>query len=177
MPPRTTKDLTLALLEQLPQDSSPLVPTVKLERPAAPPKMNGQRQGSRGPAYDPSLLYVLELITVLAIRDDENFATVGELVADAIQNIVRNAINIHSMVLARATFYLLLLLQKSADQVVSQPSYDLSKADALPGSVIRSCSCGTPHDLQLQSAKIRTSRHTRAERCQYLHQRVWFAEK
>ncbi|CAL8577135.1 GDP/GTP exchange factor for ARF [Xanthoria parietina] len=116
MPPRATKDLTLALLEQLPQDSSPLVPTVKLERPAAPPKMNGQRQGSRGPAYDPSLLYVLELITVLAIRDDENFAAVGELVADAIQNIVRNAVNIHSMVLARAVFYLLLLLQKSADQ-------------------------------------------------------------
>ncbi|KAL8847164.1 MAG: hypothetical protein Q9221_007794 [Calogaya cf. arnoldii] len=116
MPPRATKDLTLALLEQLPQDSGPLVPAVKPERPAAPPKMNGQRQGTRGPAYDPSLLYVLELITVLATRDDENFAAVGELVADAIQNVVRNAANVHSMVLARAVFYLLLLLQKSADQ-------------------------------------------------------------
>lgn len=120
MPPRATKDLTLALLEQLPQDSSPLVPAVKVERPAAPPKMNGQRQGNRGPAYDPSLLYVLELITVLAIRDDESFAAIGELVADAVQNVVRNAANIHSMVLARAVFYLLLLLQKSADKVIPQ---------------------------------------------------------
>ncbi|KAL8765404.1 MAG: hypothetical protein Q9209_007510 [Squamulea sp. 1 TL-2023] len=116
MPPRATKDLTLALLEQLPQDSCPVVIVVKPERPAAPPRVNGQRQGNRGPAYDPSLLYILELITVLAIRDDANFAAVGELVADAIQNIVRNAANVHSMVLARAVFYLLLLLQKSADQ-------------------------------------------------------------
>ncbi|KAL8818108.1 MAG: hypothetical protein Q9223_003184 [Gallowayella weberi] len=116
MAPRATKYLTLALLEQLPQDASPVVIVVKPERPAAPPKTNGQRQGSRGPAYDPSLLYVLELITVLAIRDDANFAAIGELVADAIQNVVRNAANIHSMVLSRAVFYLLLLLQKSADQ-------------------------------------------------------------
>ncbi|KAL9039278.1 MAG: hypothetical protein Q9180_002625, partial [Flavoplaca navasiana] len=116
MPPRATKDLTLALLEQLPKDSGPVVGVVKPERPAPTTHMNGQRQGNRGPAYDPSLLYVLELITVLATRDDENFATVGELVADAIQTIVRDAANIHSMVLARAVFYLLLLLQKSADQ-------------------------------------------------------------
>ncbi|KAL8699180.1 MAG: hypothetical protein Q9224_001529 [Gallowayella concinna] len=117
MPSRATKDLTLALLEQLPQDASPVVIVVKPERPAVPPKTNGQRQANRGPAYDPSLLYVLEMITVLAIRDDANFAAIGELVADAIQNVVRNAANIHSMVLSRAVFYLLLLLQKSADQV------------------------------------------------------------
>ena len=147
MPPRATKDLTLALLEQLPQDSSPVVIVVKPERPAAPPKANGERQGTRGPAYDPSLLYVLELLTVLAIRDDENFAAVGELVADAIQNVVRNAANIHSMVLARAVYYLLLLLQKSADQVSSQTLLIFAKAYALPGTIICSRSCGITYDL------------------------------
>ncbi|KAL8738342.1 MAG: hypothetical protein Q9181_000852 [Wetmoreana brouardii] len=116
MPPRETKDMTLALLEQLPQESSPVVIVVKPERPTAAPKTNGQRQGNRGPTYDPSLLYVLELLTVLAIRDDGNFAEVGELVADALQNIVRNATNTHFMVLSRAVFYLLLLLEKSATQ-------------------------------------------------------------
>lgn len=117
MPPRATKDLTLALLEQLPQDSSPVVIVVKPERPAAAPKTNGQRQDNRGPVYDPSLLYVLELLTVLATRDDANFAEVGELVTDALQNVVRNAANTHFMVLSRAVFYLLLLLEKSAAQV------------------------------------------------------------
>ncbi|KAL8719313.1 MAG: hypothetical protein Q9225_003677 [Loekoesia sp. 1 TL-2023] len=116
MPPRATKDLTLALLEQLPQDSSPAVIVVKPERPSSPVKTNGPRQGNRGPAYDPSLVYVLELITLLAIRDGSNLAAVGELVADALQNIIRNATNTHFMVLSRAVFYLLLLLQKSVAQ-------------------------------------------------------------
>ncbi|KAI4248575.1 MAG: hypothetical protein LQ352_005900 [Teloschistes flavicans] len=116
MPPRGTKDLTLALLEQLPQESSPVVIVVKPERPAAAPKTNGQRQGNRGPAYDPSLLFVLELLTVLAVRDNASFAEVGELVADALQNVIRNATNTHFMVLSRAVFYLLLLLEKSAAQ-------------------------------------------------------------
>ncbi|KAL8691497.1 MAG: hypothetical protein Q9218_003283 [Villophora microphyllina] len=116
MPPRGTKDLTLALLEQLPQNSSPVVIVVKPERPATAPKTNGQRQGNRGPTYDPSLLFVLELLTVLAIRDDASFAEVGELVADALQNVIRNATNTHFMVLSRAVFYLLLLLEKSAAQ-------------------------------------------------------------
>ncbi|KAL8709936.1 MAG: hypothetical protein Q9220_005386, partial [cf. Caloplaca sp. 1 TL-2023] len=116
MPARATKDLVLALLEQLPQETSPVVIVVKPERPLTPIKTNGQKQGNRGPAYDPSLLYVLELITALAIRDDASFLAVGELVADALQNVVRNAANIHTMVLSRATYYLLLLLQMSTAQ-------------------------------------------------------------
>ena len=119
MPPRATKDLTLALLEQLPQASSPAVIVVKPERPPSPAKTNGNRQGNRGPSYDPSLVYVLELITLLAIHDESSLATVGELVADALQNVIRNAANAHFMVLSRAVFYLLVLLQKSAAQVES----------------------------------------------------------
>lgn len=119
MPPRATKDLVLALLEQLPQDSSPAVIVVKPERPSTPIKTNGHRQGNRGPQYDPSLVYILELITLLAIRDDSTLAAVGDLVADALQNVIRNAANAHSLVLSRAVFYLLLLLQKSAAQVRS----------------------------------------------------------
>lgn len=117
MPPRATKDLVLALLEQLPQTYSPAVISVKPERPSSLIKANGYRQGNRGPAYDPSLVYILELITLLAIRDDSTLAAVGELVADALQNIIRNAANTHFMVLSRAVYYLLLLLQKSAAEV------------------------------------------------------------
>lgn len=119
MPPRATKDLVLALLEQLPQDSSPAVIVVKPERPSTPVKTNGHRQGNRAPHYDPSLVYVLELITLLAIRDESTLAAVGELVADALQNVIRNAANTHFLTLSRAIFYLLLLLQKSVIQVNS----------------------------------------------------------
>ncbi|KAL8938087.1 MAG: hypothetical protein Q9216_004085 [Gyalolechia sp. 2 TL-2023] len=151
MPPRATKDLTLALLEQLPQDSSPAVIVVKPERPSSPTKANGYRQGNRGPAYDPSFVYVLEIITLLAIRDEASLAAVGELVADALQNVVRNAGNTHFMVLSRAVYYLLLLLQKSAalDQALvrapvvlhtissfSQPKLEKSAALILKGLII-----------------------------------------
>ncbi|KAL8761737.1 MAG: hypothetical protein Q9184_002179 [Pyrenodesmia sp. 2 TL-2023] len=123
MPPRATKDLVLALLEQLPQDSSPAVIVVKPDRPPTSIKTNGHQQGIRGPQYDPSLVYVLELITLLAVRDESTLAAVGELVVDALQNIIRNAANTHFMVLSRAVFYLLLLLQKSAiqDQSLVRP--------------------------------------------------------
>lgn len=117
MPPRATKDLVLAFLEQLPQDSSPAVIVVKPERPSTPIKTNGHRQGNRGPQYDPSHVYVLELITLLAIRDQSTLSAVGELVADALQNVIRNAAATHFLTLSRAIFYLLLLLQKSVIQV------------------------------------------------------------
>ncbi|KAI4170760.1 MAG: hypothetical protein LQ343_004722 [Gyalolechia ehrenbergii] len=149
MPPRATKDLTLALLEQLPQDPSPAVIVVKPERPSSPTKANGHRPGNRGPAYDPSLVYVLEIITLLAIRDESSLAAVGELVADALQNVIRNAGNTHSMVLSRAVYCLLLLLQKSSTQTLvrapvvlhmisslSQPKLEKSAALILKGLIV-----------------------------------------
>lgn len=147
MPPRTTKDLTLALLEQLPQDSASAVIVVKPERPSSPAKTDGPRQGNRGPAYDPSLVYVLELITLLAIRDESNMAAVGELVADALQNIIRNATNTHFMVLSRAVFYLLLLLQKSVAQVRLEVFFPCARADLLKGSNSRPRSSGLTYDI------------------------------
>ncbi|KAL9013623.1 MAG: hypothetical protein Q9173_001700 [Seirophora scorigena] len=151
MPPRATKDLVLALLEQRPQDSSPAVIVVKPERPSTPIKTNGHRQGNRAPHYDPSLVYVLELITLLAIRDESTLAAVGELVADALQNVIRTAANTHFLTLSRAIFYLLLLLQKSVVQdqslvrapvvlhmisSLSQPKLEKSAALVLKGLIV-----------------------------------------
>lgn len=149
MPPRATKDLTLALLEQLHQDSSPAVIVVKSERPSSPTKPNGHPQANRSPAYDPSIVYVLEIITLLAIRDESSLAAVGELVADALQNVIRNAGNTHFMVLSRAVYYLLLLLQKSAAQVRFEFHFSHAYTDVLKGSG----SCPRPgrfaYDIQL----------------------------
>lgn len=151
MPPRATKDLTLALLEQLPQDPSPAVIVVKPERPSSPTKANGHRPGNRGPAYDPSLVYVLEIITLLAIRDESSLAAVGELVADALQNVIRNAGNTHSMVLSRAVYCLLLLLQKSSTQVRTRLVFSNAGTDVSEGSDPRPRPGGLTYDLQLES--------------------------
>ena len=73
-------------------------------------KLNG-RGTSSAVAYDPSVVYILELATLLAIRDETTSAAVGREVAEALQNVVRDANNTHPLTLSRAIFYLLYLLK------------------------------------------------------------------
>ena len=116
IPPFSLKNLVHALLEELPQESSPVVIVVKPNRPTpAPVKINGHRTDSRGPVYDPSVVFILELATILAMRDEDSIAIVGEAVADVLQNVIRNAANIHPLVVSRAVFYLLHLLHASQE--------------------------------------------------------------
>lgn len=94
-----------------------MVIVVKPDRPnPAPIRTNGNRSSSKGLLYDPSVVYLLELATIIALRDDETIAAVGEVVADALQNVVRDAANTHPLVVSRAVFYLLHLL--NASQVI-----------------------------------------------------------
>lgn len=117
LPSQSLKNLVCALLEQLPEESSPVVIVVKPDRPPlTPTKSNGHRV-SQGPVYDPAIVFVLELATVLAMRDTESIAAVGEAVADALHTIVRNATKAHPVVFSRAVFYLLHVL--NASQVTS----------------------------------------------------------
>ncbi len=114
MPPHGRESLVRALLRQLPEQSSPVVIVVKPEKPApAPIRSNGHRSISASPAYDPSVIFVLELSTILATRDPESVAMMGQAVADALRAIVRDAANVHPLILSRAVFYLLYLLNAS----------------------------------------------------------------
>ena len=114
MPTRSLQNLVNALLEQLPEKTSPVVITVKPERPMPnPAKTNGYRTTNQGPVYDPAIVFVLELATVLAMRDAESIATVGQAVADALYTVVRDATNVHPLLLSRAVYYLLQLLNAS----------------------------------------------------------------
>jgi len=114
MPPDGRESLVHALLKQLPVQSSPLVIVVRPEKPApAPIRTNGHRSKPSSPAYDPSVVFVLELSTILATRDPESVALMGQAVADALQTIVRDAANVHPLILSRAVFYLLYLLNAS----------------------------------------------------------------
>lgn len=113
MPSESLNDLVDALLEQLPEQSSPVVIVVKPDRPpTSPAKPNGHR-AHQGPSYDPGLVFVLELATILAMRDADTIVAVGRPVSDALFNIVRNAAKVHPLVLTRAVYYLLHLLNAS----------------------------------------------------------------
>lgn len=113
LPSDSLNHLVCALLEQLPEEPSPVVIVVKPDRPpVTPTKSNGHR-GSQGPMYDPAIVFVLELATILAMRDTESITTVGEMVADALHTIVRNATKVHTVVLSRAVYYLLHILNAS----------------------------------------------------------------
>ncbi|KAL8831454.1 MAG: hypothetical protein Q9191_000865 [Dirinaria sp. TL-2023a] len=113
LPSDSLNHLVCALLEQLPEESSPVVIVVKPDRPPlTPTKPNGHR-GSQSPIYDPAIVFVLELATILAMRDTESITTVGEMVADALHTVARNATKVHPVVLSRAVYYLLHILNAS----------------------------------------------------------------
>lgn len=128
MPADALKSLVQAVLEHLPKESSPVVIVVKPDRPnPSPARTNGHRSTSQGLIYDPSMVYLLELATIIALRDSETIAAVGEVVADALQNIVRDAANIHPLVVSRAVFYLLHLLNASQVIVTKQVRHRMLK--------------------------------------------------
>lgn len=114
MPPEGRESLVRALLKQLPEQSSPVVIVIRPEKPApAPIRTNGRRSNASTPAYDPSVVFVLELSTILATRDPESVTVMGQAVADALQAIVRDAANVHPLILSRAVFYLLYVMNAS----------------------------------------------------------------
>ena len=114
MSPSSRESVVHALLEQLPEQSSPVVIVVRPDKPAPIPiRTNGNRQNVSGPAYDPSVVFVLELSTIVATRDPESVKLLGQAVADALQAVVRDAANVHPLILSRAVFYLLYMLHAS----------------------------------------------------------------
>lgn len=137
------KSLIASLIAQIPESSSPRVIVVKPEIPAPSPlRPNGTRPQSKKPVYDPCLVYILELATVLALRDAETVEHLGQQVAGALQTVIRDAAHVHPVVLSRAVYYLLLLLKASNDHdyirapvilhLISSFDEDLLKQSALP---------------------------------------------
>ncbi|KAF8861848.1 Sec7-domain-containing protein [Acephala macrosclerotiorum] len=111
MPVDALKPLVEALLEQLPDDPTGVVISVKSEE--TQPATNGQKSALNGPIYDPSVVYLLELCTVLALRDQETVESLGGSVAEALQNVMRSAHSYHFIMTSRTMFYLLHLLHAS----------------------------------------------------------------
>lgn len=153
MPTDAIKLLVQALLDHLPKESSPIV--VKPDRPTSGLiRTNGHQSTAHGISYDPSVVYLLELATIIALRDSDTIAAVGESVADALQNVVRDASNIHSLIVSRAVFYLLHLL--NASQVGNHhTASELRNTEFIVGSFIRPRSSHPSHNLEFRSAHPR----------------------
>jgi brefeldin A-resistance guanine nucleotide exchange factor 1 len=99
------------LLSQLPDDSSSTIIAVKSDNNTA--TVNGQKSIGDGPIYDPAFVYILELCTVLSLKDKNSIQRSGAEVSEALQNVIRDSANYHPTLIARAVFYLLSLLHAS----------------------------------------------------------------
>ena len=102
-----------ALLSQLPEDNTPAVIVVKPERPSPVPRPSSARIDPNQPKYDPSMIFVLELATILTLRDEKTLEALGETLATTLQTLVREAKNLHPLTVSRVVSYLLNLLRLS----------------------------------------------------------------
>lgn len=117
MPVESLRSFTAALLSQMPEDeASPRVITVKTQMPAPTPvRPNGQKVQPTQPTYDPAFVCLLELATILSMRDRDTTAALGKEVAEALESAIRDSQRLHPVAVSRATYYLLSLLKVSDD--------------------------------------------------------------
>ena len=82
-------------MSQLPEDNTPAVIVVKPERPRPVSRNSNTRVDPNQPKYDPSMVFILELATVLTLRDKETLEALGETLATTLQTLVRDAKSLH----------------------------------------------------------------------------------
>lgn len=113
LPVETLEPLVQALMSQLPDE--PIADDAS-EKDEAVSQSNGQKERTtQGPVYSPAYVYVLELSTVLALRDTETVNVLGSSIADALQAVLRDNTFYHQTMVGRVVFYLFCLLKKSYD--------------------------------------------------------------
>lgn len=102
-----------ALLEELPEDSGSAVITIKTDTPRPAPEVRQPGPTASALKYEPAMVYILELSTVLVVRDEETVEALGKEVAEALQGIIRNAGQYHHILVSRAVYYIFRLLVAS----------------------------------------------------------------
>ncbi|EFR03206.1 ARF guanine-nucleotide exchange factor 2 [Nannizzia gypsea CBS 118893] len=121
MPLDTVVIFVESLLSKLP-DTGAAVIVVKPERPApSPHRSEGSKVDKNKPAYKPGVLYILELATILTLRDKGTIEHLGDKLTSVLQDIARDAKNIYPLTLSRAVYYLLTLLRHSYEQSFMRP--------------------------------------------------------
>lgn len=103
--------LVEALLALLPEEGTPLI--IHKPDPTTIPSTVNTTFIDKNPKYDPAVAYVLELATCLVLRDQDTIGALGKQVAVALQSVVRGAQYAHHIIVSRAIYYLLSLLEQS----------------------------------------------------------------
>uniref|UniRef100_A0A0D2Y4Z1 SEC7 domain-containing protein n=1 Tax=Fusarium oxysporum (strain Fo5176) TaxID=660025 RepID=A0A0D2Y4Z1_FUSOF len=110
--PSVAKVIVETLVDQLPEDSNTTVISVKHESlPTSP--TNGHVRPPGHLEYDPSVASILEFCTLLASRDAESIESMGKVVFDTLQGVLRDPARYHAITVSRASFYALKLLNIS----------------------------------------------------------------
>lgn len=139
LPIDSLRSLIDSLLAQIPEDSSPRVIVVKPELPQPSPVRPNGRSRFNAPVYDPTLVFVLELATLLALRDRETVRELGKDIADALQSVVQNAANIHYVAISRVVYYLLRVLEASQDHDFLRPHVVLHTLSSFDQELLQRC--------------------------------------
>ncbi|KAM3424650.1 hypothetical protein BST61_g6638 [Cercospora zeina] len=140
LPIDSLKSLTMSLLSHLPEQDSPRVIAVKPELPAPTPlRGNGTKVRDEPPAYNPAVVYVLELGTILALRDEETITALGPEVAEALTSVTRDTDRLHPVALSRTVFYLLSLLRASNDHGYIRAPVVLHAISSFPQNLLKQC--------------------------------------
>lgn len=147
LPVEALRSLLESLLEYIPEDGEPRVIVVKPEVPGQTARPNGNKVKGKGPIYDPSLVFVLELATVLALRDEETVKELAKDVTDALSSVIRDASKHHSVVIARAVYYLLGLLKASNDYDFIRAPVLLHTFSSFDEALLNECSQPLLHGL------------------------------
>ncbi|KAK7748907.1 GDP/GTP exchange factor for ARF [Cytospora paraplurivora] len=140
LPDTSLEALVDALLDQIPEDSGSAV-VVSMKADNVPPTSPAAATNPRNSAsYDPSLIYILELSTILAIRDDHTVKFLGGRVVDALQAILRDLGSHHPITIARTTFYLFRLLQASYEFDFIRVPVLLHTVSSFPPAILKKTS-------------------------------------
>ena len=115
LPVGTTESLVAALLSQVPEEPVTDDASEKDNAAVSIPTNGHKLNQPQGPQYDPALVYLLELSTVLAMRDANSVDALGKQVAGALQSVLRDSHSYHPTIVGRVVFYLFSLLEKSYD--------------------------------------------------------------
>ncbi|RYP58146.1 hypothetical protein DL769_009081 [Monosporascus sp. CRB-8-3] len=89
LPVDSLQSLVTALLNELPDDESSDEPSITVKPDSVPSSpSNGAESRPKMPLYDPKIVYILELCTVLALRDAETVEQLSKGVAKVLQGIL-----------------------------------------------------------------------------------------
>ncbi|THC97888.1 hypothetical protein EYZ11_002639 [Aspergillus tanneri] len=93
-----------SLLVLLPEESAPAVIVVKSERLSPSSRLPNGKADARQSNYDPGMMYLLELATIITLRDAKTLETLGERLLTTLQAFIRDARNLHSLALSRIDY-------------------------------------------------------------------------